>query len=231
MRAGCNTVREPPQGDRLFSKSVWHCLTVCGQAVRLLQRRGLVADFKTVAPGSYLERGEHPEYGLRLPGDVGRRVAIVWHLQSRDCHRLPLSAKALSPSAKTCHDLPRADSFSSDPWRSTGPLRNSVFKGRVGIVLMGLELWRTDVSQQSGMRLVASDLLVENQVEDPPGPVTVCQIETGGWGRQPLARATGPWSSPIPSLAKKLHLGRKLLISNDASGVDEELGHDPGANA
>lgn len=45
--------------------------------------------------------------------------------------------------------------------------------------LMGLKLWHIDVPQGTEMRSVASDLFVENEVEHPSRPVTVCHIETG----------------------------------------------------
>ena len=132
---------------------------------------------------------------------VGTRSAGGCPPRPRGCHRLPPSAKGLPPSAKalppsaiglplsakTCHPLPRAASFLRHPRRSTGPLRNSVVKGGIAILQRGLKLWRIDVAQRTGMRSGASDLLLENEGEGTPSPVTVCHINLEGWPRETLA--------------------------------------------
>ena len=139
---------------------------------------------------------------------VGARLAGGCPPRSGDCHRLPpsakalpLSAKGLPLSAKTCHHLPRPASFWSGPWRSRGPLRSSVFNRCVGIVLMGLMLWHGGSWRGTEMRSVASDLLLENEGQGYPRPVTVCHINPEAWRRKPFPREAGPLSSPIPSLA------------------------------
>ena len=139
---------------------------------------------------------------------VGARLAGGCPPRSGDCHRLPpsakalpLSAKGLPLSAKTCHHLPRPASFWSGPWRSRGPLRSSVFNRCVGIVLMGLMLGHGGSWKGTGMRSVASDLLLENVGRGNPRPVTVCHINPAAWRRKPFPREAGPLSSPTPSLA------------------------------
>ena len=117
---------------------------------------------------------------------VGPRLAGGCPPRSGGCHRLPLSAKALPLSAKglplsakTCHHLPRAASSWGGPSRSRGPLLSSDINGCVGIVLMGLMLWHSDVAHRMGMRSGASDLIVENQAEGLRSTVTVCHSGRG----------------------------------------------------
>ena len=146
---------------------------------------------------------------------VGARLAGGCPPQSGGCHRLPpsaktlpLSAKGLPLSAKTCHHLPRAATFWGGPSRSRGPLLSSVFNGCVGIVLRGLKLWHIDVAQRTELRSVASDLLLENEGQGHPRPVTVCHIEAEGRGTQSFAPVAGPSSSLIPSLALRAGVER-----------------------
>ncbi len=99
------------------------------------------------------------------------------------CHRLPFSAIGLPPSAKTCHDLPRAVSSSSGPRRSSSSRNSGVFRGHDSMLLMGLKLWHVDVSQRAKIESVVCDLLLEKEVEGHRGPVTACHIITEGGGR------------------------------------------------
>ncbi len=160
---------------------------------------------------------------------VGARLAGGCLPRSRGCHRLPRPAKALPPtakglplSAKTCHDLPRAASSLSHPWRSTGPLQNSVWKECVAIILMGLKLWHIDVARRTGMRSGASHLLLENEGEGHPSPVTVCHINLEGWSRGSLARVPRPrttsaaWSKTVRPRRTGLN-GRRPGPNREAS--------------
>ncbi len=146
---------------------------------------------------------------------VGVRLAGGCPPQSGDCHRLPpsakalpLSAKGLPLSAKTCHHLPRAASSWGGPWRSMGRRLSSVFNGCVGIVLMGLMLWHGGSWKGTGMRSVASDLLLENEGRGQLSTVTVCHIEAEGRGTQSFAPVARPSRSPIPSLALRADVER-----------------------
>ncbi len=137
-----------------------------------------------VASGEVLVVRTVASAGLR--GAVGNRLSPI--------------VKALSPSAKTCHHLPRAASFSRRVWRETFRRNCDLFKGRVSKFLADNMLGWIDILNQAGMRSVSRDLLLENEGEGIRGPVTVCHINFEAWRTKDVAR-DGSSSSMIPSLA------------------------------
>ncbi len=131
------------------------------------------------------------------------------HRLPRHCHYLPKDCHRLPKPAITCHGLPV---LWGGPWRSRGPLQNSVFNGCVGIVLMGLMLWHIDVVKRTVIRSARCDLLLENEGKGHPRPVTVCHINPEAWRRKPFPRAAGPLKSLIPSLALRAGV-RGFMVS------------------
>ena len=131
-----------------------------------------------------------------------RAVSACWRAGAID-NRLPPSAKDLPPSAKTCHDLPRAASFSSHPRRSMEPRRNGDLQGRVAMFVTGLVLWHGGSWMGTDIGSAASDSTLENQGEGLRGPATVCHLNLEAWRMKRLGRADGPSSLKIPSLARR----------------------------
>ncbi len=120
-----------------YFKMECHGLTVFAEAVRTLDRHGLVEDSKTVAPDSYFENSGRPgEYrnvrtqavlstnradnamerwlfrrkSASVLGDCGSKAGCgqgIANGLSPSARGLPPSVTGLPPSAKTCHHLPR----------------------------------------------------------------------------------------------------------------------------
>ncbi len=133
-------------------------------------------------------------------GDLGL------HLASASCvcrtapgsdwqSHLPPSAKGLSPSAKTCHHLPRAASSLGDLWRSTRRRKTAPRRTPVRMFQKSRTLWHINDSKQTEITSVSGDLFLENGAEGTPGPVTACHIKTGGWRWERKRALSGPGGS------------------------------------
>ena len=112
---------------------------------------------------------------------VELRAAIPAGMREAIANRLSPAAKALSPSAKTCHHLPRRVNFSSDIWRSTFRRDNDVLRGRHSMSWTGFELCHIEFSKWAESRSDTSDLHLQIGVVGDPQPVTVCHNNQKAW--------------------------------------------------
>ena len=106
---------------------------------------------------------------------VRGRPAAGWARGAID-NRLSPTARGLSPSAKTCHDLPRAVSGASLVWPVLIHQADEALRGCRLMSLIRFTLEPVDFPTESEQRSVVSDLLPEKEVEGHAGPVTACHI-------------------------------------------------------
>ena len=153
---------------------------------------------------------------------LGVRTAMRTELRrTATANRMSHTARTLSPSAKTCQDLPRCVSFSSAARQTVSCRNNEVHRERDSMSLIGFKLRRIGGPERTHPRSVASDLFLENQLESPSRSVTVCHIETGaggGTGRHPRRSMPG-WKMGLKSrLAVGKLGGRRRPAPNRALG-------------